>query len=198
MSTLSERTVIQSIKVRPFTGAIEVERVSQVLRDGEVIAGSAPAVQMLGPAQDLSAMQLEPEVLAISAAAWSPAQVRAGTDALLAMLAERETAMQAVHDKAMRDEAARAAELARAKQDNDAMSAGLVQSREALAAAHRELDAEHATLAARSEKVTRDRAELFAQSEVIRKQRPQLDTMLNDLEAERASPVPLRGKSPVA
>ena len=171
------------------TGAIEVRTVTRVWamngEQREEVSSKAGDPELLQPGADLTGQPVD--VLAIAAAIWTPEQVRAGTDALLALLAEREAVLQEAHDKAVRDEAARAADLQRKQQDNDATQAGLERSSAALAAAHRELDAEHATLAERSEKITADRADLFAQADAIRTKRPQLAALVDDIIAEPAA-----------
>lgn len=147
MSTLTERTVIASIKVLA-DGSIEVERAAQVLRDDEVIA-SATSTQVLTVDQDLSAIELESPVLAVMAAVWTPEQVKTAADKLLA-------AMRETHQ--------------RQADDNAKALADLQRSREAVRAASKELDDEHAELATRSSKIAADRTAMLAEREALRQQ----------------------------
>lgn len=150
MAALAERTTIQCIKIVPATGAIRIERIVEVVRDGQVIAASVPAVQEFGPEKDLSALELEPSVLAIAAAVWTPEQITASVQAMFSEMRAQHQSMQAEHDQRLAD---------------------LERSRKAVAAAHAELDVEHATLAERAERITADRTELFVQSEGVRELR---------------------------
>jgi hypothetical protein len=163
MTTLTERTVLQSIRVLAG-GRIEVERVEQILRGDEVIH-SRPILppQVLEPGKDVPGADLEPEVLAVVAAAWTPQQLEAS----IASMRERICTAQAAADAALTD---------------------VKRTRDAVDAAHAELNAEQQTLAERAELVSTERSSLFAQHEAIRKQRPQLDSMLNDLAAAVAAP----------
>lgn len=154
MSTLTENIIIQSIKVDPATGTIEVERVTQVLRDGDVIATGAPAIQKLTPDQDLAAMGLETLVMAVAGAAWTPEHVEAATGAMFSRMHAQHLDMEAQH--------------VQRQAEHDQRLAALERSREAVAAAHLELDAEHATLNERSDAISRRRADLFQQSEALR------------------------------
>jgi hypothetical protein len=172
MSTLIENSVIQSIKIVPATGTIEVERVTQVLRDGEVIATGAPATQKLAPDQDLTAMELEAIVLSVAGAAWTSGQVTDAATALFATMTAQHAQWQAAQDQRLAD---------------------VERTRAAVAAANAELDAEHATLADRSAKITADRAELFAQSEAIRTQRPELSALLDGIVAALPAPLVVGG-----
>jgi hypothetical protein len=131
MSELSERTVIHCIKLLPG-GRIEVERAEQVLRGDEVIH-SRTVAQALDPGQDLSGLALEPEVLAVAAAVWTPAQIE---DAIAAML-EAMRAGHAVLQAAERDaeaalEATRADNAAKELEQQQAHAAEMLAAEQAL------------------------------------------------------------------
>lgn len=153
---LTERTVLQSIRVSAG-GRIEVERADQVLRDGEVIA-STSRVQVLEPDADLTQWELEPQVLAVAAAWWTPQQL----DQALAGMLDR---MRQAQDQAASRLQAAQELLAR----EEAALAGAERTRAALAAAHAELDVEHATLAQRASEIAAERNGLFAQRTINRK-----------------------------
>ena len=184
--TLTERTVIHAIRVQLPERAIEVTRAHQVLRDGEVIVSTLQeGVQRFVPELPVpEGIELEPELLAVLAAVWTPADVAAAGAALVEVMAR-------VHAEAMDKQRAQLAELEQASKacaarmaDHEEVLQALKRSGEAVAAAHRELEAEHQVLAERSAKVTADRAELFTQAESIRKQRPKLAKLLDELTAE--------------
>lgn len=175
---LIERNVIQSITAHA-DGRVEVLRQLQALRDDEVIHSTA-ATQTIAPGDDLPA-QLEPQVLAVVAATWTPEQTAAARDALLARI-------HSDFDRLDAEQLERKASLDELRRQNDAAEVALQRSRQAIAASHDELDAEHATLATRHESVTQARADLFRRHEQIRAQHPKLDAMLKDMAGEISAP----------
>lgn len=182
MSTLTERNIIQSITSHS-DGRVEVVRLLQALRGDEVVHSTTLA-QEIAPGDELSP-DLEPQVLAVLVATWTPEKMKAARDALLARIRKDFDLVDA-------EQRTRQEQLAEARRQNDAAEAALTRSREAIRAAHGELDTEHATLARRHETVTQARSDLFARHEQIRAQHPKLDAMLKDLAAEISAPPALR------
>jgi DNA repair ATPase RecN len=177
---LIERNSIQSITVHA-DGSIEIQRLLQALRDEDVIH-STPAVQRLAPGDDLPS-DLEPQVLAVVAAAWTPEQLDAARDALLERIRRDADARDGL-------EQSRQTALKEMARQNDAAEQAVLRSRAAIQASHDELDAEHATLAERHEAVTTARADLFHRHEQIRAQHPKLDALLKDMAAAVPSAPP--------
>lgn len=165
---LVEKTVLRSVSV--IDGRLEVVRAEQVLRD-DVVIHSTDATQVLTADVDLTALQLEPVVLAIAAAVWTPEHVCAACDALLQGMSERHSEIAAADRQKLQerlDEQQRLqAQLAEQEQETQARAQALERSRAAVAAAHRELDEEHQVLAARSEEITALRASTFAERERV-------------------------------
>jgi sugar phosphate isomerase/epimerase len=76
------------------SGDIRVERVTEILRAG-ALASSEPAVQLIAAGEDLSQLDLEPIVLQLAAVAWSPAQIQAAADRMLATMRANAQALDA-------------------------------------------------------------------------------------------------------
>jgi chromosome segregation ATPase len=186
MSTLTERNQVQSITAHA-DGRVEVVRLLQALRADEVVH-STTVSQAIAPGDELPA-QLEPEVLAVIAAAWTPAKMDAARDALLARIRKNFDLVDA-------EQLARQERLAEAIRQNDAAEEALTRSRQAIQASHAELDTEHATLAERHETVTQARSDLFRRHEQIRAQHPKLDAVLKELAGEISAPPAPRGGRP--
>jgi hypothetical protein len=150
MSTLTERSVIHWIKVLP-SGDIEINRADQVLRDG-VVVGGTDSTQQLQAGQDVSALALESEVLAIAAAVWWPDQVQAKAAEMLQAMRDNCASLAAAQA-----EQAQLHEQANAANHDAAMLAQATRAHQLLTAEMATLDDLQKLIAQREELAQRDR-----------------------------------------
>lgn len=160
------------------TRALEVRTTTRVWAvDGEQrqeIGVRESTVELLRGA-DISSQA--PEVIAVAAAAWTPADVQERTDALLGAMREQHAKLVAKAEEELQalNELRAAAEQAKADHE---------RARAAAEAARQELAAEHQVLAERAARVTADRQVIAQQRDTIRRQRPKLASLIEQMEAE--------------
>jgi hypothetical protein len=147
MQTLSEQIVLASVTVLA-NGDLRVERVAQILRAGE-LAHSTPSIEFIAAGDDLSRLELEPIVLQLAAAAWSPAQIQAAADRTLETMRANAVALQAEQDAATQkraDELLQAQLQATRQLDSlKAAEALIEQHRVSLSEQRKALEAAHTT-----------------------------------------------------
>lgn len=174
---LKKLSIIASIEVLP-SGHIQVRREDQVLEGDEVLS-SKPHRHVLAPGDDLAGQ--DPRVVAVATAAWTPANVTAWTDEMVAHVAAEQAKRQAAHAAALEAEQKRQQELAEAQAKTVADHA---RAKAAIEAAHAELTAEQAVLNERAQKLSADRMEIARLRDEVRKQKPQLAALMEVMEAE--------------
>jgi hypothetical protein len=149
MSTLTERSVIHWIKVLA-TGDIEIAGADQVLRN-DVVVGGDDVTQLLQAGQDLSALDLPPNVLAIAAAVWWPDQVQAKAAEMLQAMRDNYASFAAAQA-----EQAQLLEQANAVNHQAALAAAAQREHELQAAEQAAADRLQAQVAKREDLAKRD------------------------------------------